>query len=242
MSNVIGIQQFLLNKYPNQNMKINSIWGSLITLYKDEEMGISGNLTSKTMKEIKDEGMDDWGLSFLRKANFGKYASGGREEATPWLGFRKIVGHSHGNIALNFVITRQLGDAMKLLNKMSMQEIDKIGLWSYDPTDVASSFFDDKKGTSGSNSASKPASTDVVSLFNEMTEKFSGKLFSLEIGDWFYATDLLVDSIDYRVKTAVFDQNGSPEFLEVTMNLSPVRKLSASEISAWFRNLHNKKA
>ena len=112
--------------------------------HKDEEFGISGGLEYKNLGEIISDISDmgnqaaDIASSFSGTAgaivgfgksvmnsgsNIKKISSGFRDEATPWMGFQKAIAHTHGNITLNFIITRQLKDAKELLNKMSMQEI-----------------------------------------------------------------------------------------------------------------------
>jgi len=260
---VTGIQQYLLDKYPNQRLTIHSPFGELMSIYKDEEFGISGSLEYKTLGDIISEVGDmasdagdaisemsstagaiiGFGKGIMNTASKGKKITAGfRDEATPWMGFKKAIAHSHGNITLNFIITRQLKDAKDLLNKMSMQEISSIGMWEYQPTDSMKSLFTDKSGSMSSVSAMTTGSRDAKKNLDDFNGKLAKNLFTVTIGNWFRADSLIIGSIDYRIKTAVFDDKGSPEYMEVTMNLEPVRKLSASEIADWFPNLHNKSA
>ena len=258
---VTGIQDYILEKYPNQELIIHSPFGSLVSLYRDEEFGMSGSLDYKTIgdiinevssmgSEIADTASDisstfntiAKGVRSLKSgaSNAKQIASGFREEATPWMGFQKAIAHSHGDITLNFIITRQLKDAKILLNKMSMQEIDSTGMWSYKPTDSLKTLFADKSGTMSSFSAITTGSRDALKNLREFDNKLAPLLITVSIGNWLRADKLIIKSVDYRIKTAVFDDGGSPEYIEVTMNLGPIRKLSATEISRWFINLHNK--
>jgi hypothetical protein len=261
MADIIGIQDYLLVKYPNQNLIINSPFGSIVSIYKDEEFGISGGLEYKNLGEIISDISDmtnqagdiassfsgtagaivGFGKSVLNSgSNIKKISSGFRDEATPWMGFQKAIAHTHGNITLNFIITRQLKDVKELLNKMSMQEISSTGMWEYLPTDSLKTLFSDTSGSMSSMSALTTGSRDAKKNLDDFDGKLGAKLMGVSIGSWFRADMLIIDSIDYRIKTAVFDDSGSPEYMEVTMNLKPIRKLSATEISGWFPNLHNK--
>jgi hypothetical protein len=261
-THIIGLQQSLLKKFPNQLMTISSVFGSITSIYSDEEFSVSGSLEYTTLGEIVDEvksmaddatdaasnisstfaSLKNIYKAITKGASSGKMiASGFRKEATPWMGFKKAIAHTHGNITLNFVITRELGNAKMLLNKMSMQEI-KYGMWKYDPTDVLSTLFDDFSSLMNSESAGKNGSSNSSHMLDSIDGKITPRLFSVKIGKWFKADKLVLTSLDYRIKTSVFDENGSPEYLTVTMNLEPIRKLSAEEMASWFPNLHNKKS
>jgi len=114
-------------------------------------------------------------------------------------------------------------------------------MWAYEPTDGMNALFGGSSSSSADTSKSISALTkggkDSEKLLKTFDNKLKSSLFTVKIGDWFRADSLVIKSVDYRVKTSVFGKDGNPEYLMVTMNLAPVRKLSSSEIRKWFPKL-----
>ena len=240
----------LLEKFPNQTFNLYTPFGVITGIYSDEEFSLDNMLQTKTVGEILEnieekvkDAVSDLGEKAQAMVNLyegikkgfnsaKEIASGGREQASPWLTWKKVIAHSHGAITLNFLVTEKIKTSTEILNNLSLQSINDLGMWSYYPTDVLSDFFSGKSSVSSSKN-SKQVGKKIDSKIEGLMKK---RLFRLTLGNWFDSSYfLLVAGCNYSIKTATFKENGSPEYLKVTVRLTPARNIGADAYNKWFK-------
>ena len=219
-------------------------------VYSDEEFALANILETKTISQILQEMQEKISemtdaigsrtinaitklageaKNMISGANF--LANGGRTDTAPWTTWKKIIGHSHGIITINFVVVENVKKATEILNKISLQTINDYGFWSYEYTDALSAFIKNKS----SSTTTKKANSTAEKIDQAIKNSIGKNLFRLRMGNWFDSgTMLLVQGCDYRIKTGVFDGKGNPEYLEVTLRLMPARQIGANDYDKWF--------
>ena len=242
-ANCIGNDLF--TRFPHHRLTISCLEGTLISLYNDDQLTMDNTIQYKSIADLipstdkainavtgnvggmigGDKGRAV-GESIGSGISWGVGDNSSSEPLSPWTSLKKFTRSTHGNISLQFLVLENKKTTIQLLNKMSLAKVNKdLGIYEYNILDY---------GDAGKSLLSKDTVANPLDAIKGAYEKLKSNLFKVQIGSWFRAQDLVLDSLNYAVSTRSYTDKGSPNYITVTMNLSPVRDLGEDEISDWF--------
>jgi len=140
-----------------------------------------------------------------------------KSSLSPYMSLKRWKGSRNNDFSIEFYVLEKGREAELALNSMVLPTT-KNGFYVYEPMSLTGSMMD----------LIKNPNTDLKSFLAKQKDK----LFTVQVGNWFYAKYLLCTNLTINRKINV-NVDGRPAYMRVQMQFEPIMDLTRDEINGW---------